>query len=95
MAQTTTAAEPAGAPAPASASSNTAASVADRSTEFVAVSGNEETTSATTLLVAAYAAMWLLILLFVWQSWRRQARLDKRLDELARALERRGDPGEA
>jgi hypothetical protein len=56
------------------------AAPADRSSEFVAVSGaEEETTSATTMLVSAYIIFWLLLLGFVWMTWRRQQRLAERL----------------
>ncbi len=69
--------------------------VGDRSTEFVAVEGGQETTSAGGLLVAAYTIMWALVFLFVWFSWRRQRTLDARLDEIEAALRRRaGDAPE-
>ncbi len=60
--------------------------VADRSTEFVATTGGEETTSAEVLLVAAYILMWALVLGFVWMSWRRQSKLDTRIDNLEKLL---------
>ena len=51
-----------------------------RASEFVAVSGAPaETTSATTMLVTAYALFWLLLLAFVWMTWRRQRSLAERL----------------
>jgi hypothetical protein len=57
-----------------------------RSTEFVAVQGGGETTSAATLLVTAYIVMWALLLGFVFLSWRRQGRVETRLAELEKAL---------
>jgi CcmD family protein len=57
-----------------------------RSTEFVAVQGGGETTSAATLLVTAYVVMWALLLGFVLLSWRRQGRVDARISELEKAL---------
>ncbi|HEY4106790.1 MAG TPA: CcmD family protein [Polyangiaceae bacterium] len=57
-----------------------------RSTEFVAVQGGGETTSAATLLVIAYVVMWALLLGFVLLSWRRQGRVDARISELEKAL---------
>ena len=57
-----------------------------RSTEFVAVQGGGETTSAATLLVTAYLVMWALLLGFVFLSWRRQGRVETRLSELEKAL---------
>ncbi len=58
----------------------------DRSTEFVAVEGGVQTTSAGTLLVAAYGVMWALLLLFVFLGWRRQRSLESRLGDLEKAL---------
>lgn len=60
-----------------------------RSTEFVAVEGGPETTSAGTLLVVAYVAMWALVFAFLVQGFRRQRRIDQRLNELDRALSAR------
>jgi hypothetical protein len=59
-----------------------------RSTEFVAVSGGPETTSAEALLVSAYLVMWAILLVFVVFTWRRIQGLDRRLAELDRALDR-------
>lgn len=61
-----------------------------RSTEFRAVEGGTEMVSGGTLLVEAYAALWLILLGFLLISWRRQARIDQRVDELERALARTG-----
>lgn len=57
-----------------------------RSTEFVAVQGGNDSTSAEALLVAAYALMWVLLLGFVVLTWRRQLGLEGRLNTLERAL---------
>ncbi len=38
--------------------------------------------------VAAYSVLWCVLLFFVVRSWRRQASLDARLDDLERALAR-------
>ena len=43
-----------------------------------------------TLLVEAYAALWLILLAFLFVSWRRQGRIDARVEELERALARTG-----
>jgi len=59
-----------------------------RSTEFQAVEGGGETMSGSTLLVEAYAALWIILLGFLLVSWRRQARIDARVDELERAVAR-------
>ncbi|HEY2407967.1 MAG TPA: CcmD family protein [Polyangiaceae bacterium] len=60
----------------------------DRSTEFVAVQGGGDTTSASSLLVAAYVGMWALLLLFIFLSYRRQARVEGRISELEKALDK-------
>ena len=65
-----------------------------RSTEFQPVEGGGETTSGEALLVAAYAIMWLLLLFFVWTSWRKQLTLSTRLDRLEKVLSAQpGSPG--
>lgn len=70
----------------------------ERSTEFVAVQGGGNTTSAEALLVSAYIVMWALLLLFVYFTWRRQQKMEARVVDLERALsqaekeEARGTP---
>lgn len=66
----------------------------NRSTEFVAVQGGGDATSASTLLVSAYVVMWAALLAFLFLTWRRQQRIEARLGELDRALSRpgSGDP---
>jgi hypothetical protein len=59
-----------------------------RSTEFVAVPGGPETTSAEALVVSAYLLMWAILLGFLIFTWRRIQGLDRRLGELDRALDR-------
>jgi hypothetical protein len=58
----------------------------DRSTEFVAAQGGEETSSAEALLVAAYLVMWAILFGFLLLGWRRQRRVDARIAELEKAL---------
>ena len=60
--------------------------VQDRSTEFVPVTGGQETTSAEALLLSAYIIMWALVFGFVWLSVRRQLRIDSRLGNVELAL---------
>jgi CcmD family protein len=55
-----------------------------RSTQFVPVEGGADTTSAEALLVTAYIVMWALLLGFVFFTWRRQQRLERRVGELER-----------
>lgn len=62
------------------------AATEERTTEFQAVEGGPEMTSGETLLVEAYAAVWLIVFAFLWTSWRRQARIDARMGELERRL---------
>jgi hypothetical protein len=79
LASRTSATQPAAAPEPG-----------ERSTEFRAVEGGTEMVSGGTLLVEAYAALWLILLAFLLVSWRRQARIDSRIDELEKAVARGG-----
>jgi hypothetical protein len=62
---------------------------ADRSTEFIAVQGGSESTSAEVLLVAAYLLMWAILLVFLLLTWRKQSRIETRLSELDAELRRR------
>lgn len=65
----------------------------ERSTEFVPYSGNEETSSAGTLMVVAYVLMWAVVFAFLFLSWRRQRKLDDRLGELEQALKKSDSKG--
>lgn len=69
--------------------SGTPLTPADRSTEFVAVQGGPESTSAEVLLVAAYLIMWAILLVFLLLTWRKQSRIEARLSELDGELRRR------
>jgi hypothetical protein len=64
---------------------------ADRSTVFVPVGPDEqrETSSAEGLLITAYVLMWAVLMGFLFQTFRRQAAVDKRLGDLERALPKR------
>jgi hypothetical protein len=57
-----------------------------RSQEFVPVTGGTETTSAELMLVLAYLVMWGLLLAFVGLGWRRQSKVEARIQDLERAL---------
>ncbi len=57
-----------------------------RSTEFRAVEGGAEGMSGETLLVEAYAALWIILFAFIFVSWRRQSRIDARVGELERLV---------
>lgn len=58
----------------------------DRATTFQAVKGEPEHYSGEALLVSAYAALWVIILVWVAMVWRKQASLGTRLDDLERVL---------
>ena len=76
-----------------SAQATTSQDPAARSTQFVPVEGNTETTSAEALLIAAYLVMWARLLAFVGLGWRRQARVEARLAELEKAVGATGGSG--
>lgn len=67
----------------------------DRNQAFRPVDGANQMQSGEALLVEAYAAIWLIVFLFVLFSWRRQAKLDERIrtleDAIAKARTAAGD----
>ncbi len=67
--------------------------VQDRSTEFVPVSGGQETTSAEALLIAAYLLMWAIVFGFIALTIKKQRHLDDRLGQLERQLARLDEAG--
>jgi len=67
---------------------DTEMTVQDRSTEFQAVEGGGESSSAAGLLTAAYISMWLAVFVFVWLTARRLKSLDGRMTELDAALKK-------
>jgi len=62
--------------------------------EFVPVEGGSDTTSAESLLIIAYAAMWLLFFGFLAMTHRRQKTLTDKVDRLEQALKRADSAGE-
>jgi CcmD family protein len=67
----------------------------DRATTFQPVQGNAgEQYSGATLLVTAYAVLW--VVLFAWLAivWRKQSALAARLGDLERVIEKAGASGE-
>jgi len=80
---------------PADSNSATLSDPNSRSTEFRAVEGGGEQTSAASLLVAAYVLMWALVLGFLLLSWRRQGQVETRISELEKALATGGDKASA
>ncbi len=73
------------APAPASSGPKTAD---DRSTTFQPVEGGTEQHSGTTLLVEAYAVLWVILMAWLLFQWRKQSALKARLDGLESAIDR-------
>jgi hypothetical protein len=59
-----------------------------RSTTFQAVQGESEHYSGEVLLVSAYAALWVILLMWVALVWRKQSALDARLDDLEREIDK-------
>ena len=59
----------------------------DRATSFQAVKGEPEHYNGATLLVTAYAALWVILILWVAFVWRKQAALTARLDDLERVID--------
>jgi CcmD family protein len=61
----------------------------DRATEFQAVQGNPtEQYSGGTLLVVAYAVLWVVLFAWIAAMWRKQRGLDGRLADLERVLDK-------
>jgi hypothetical protein len=59
----------------------------DRATTFQAVKGEPEHYSGETLLVSAYAVLWVIVLAWVALAWRKQSGLTRRLDDLERVID--------
>lgn len=74
--------------APLAATSTAPDPTADRATEFTAVDPNAEHYSGGTLVVEAYAAIWLILMAWIFLLWRKQASLAGRLDDLERTIDR-------
>jgi hypothetical protein len=60
---------------------------ADRATEFTAVESGEHY-NGSTLMVVAYAAIWALLMGWIYLLWRKQAALSERLNGLERSIDR-------
>lgn len=70
------------------APTGTSQSADDRAQSFRPVQGGPEMQSGEKLLVIAYMAFWLCVVVLVVFSFRRQARLDQRIGALETALSR-------
>ncbi len=71
-----------------SPSPSASASPDSRSTSFQAVHGGQETRSGETLLVEAYAVLWIILMTWLVLLWRKQGGLNGRIDDLERAIDR-------
>ena len=79
------------APPPAEGSSApTASGTPDsRGTTFVPVEGGStEQHSGATLLIEAYAVLWIILMTWLFMLWRKQSTLHAKLDDLERTLDR-------
>lgn len=74
-------------PAPA----GTTPSADGRSTTFRPVEGGNEMQSGEKLLVEAYAAIWIILFALILFSWRRQKKIDARVDHLEAAIAKARD----
>ncbi len=59
-----------------------------RATQFQAVQGGGETHDGNTLMVEAYAVLWIILMGWLFLLWRKQSVLNARIDELDRVLDR-------
>lgn len=74
------------------APTGTSQSADDRSQSFRPVQGGQELQSGERLLVIAYMAIWLCVVVLVVLSFRKQSRLDERIGALEGALSRARSP---
>lgn len=81
--------------APAANSSAATKTSDDRSTAFRPVEGGTQMQSGEKLLVEAYAAIWIIAMIFLVSIFRRQKRIDARMASLEMALEKARDRGGA
>ncbi len=72
-------------PAPSASASATPDS---RATSFQAVEGGPEQHSGANLLVAAYSVLWVILMVWLFSMWRKQASLHAKIDDLEKTLDR-------
>jgi hypothetical protein len=89
---TTTVQDPIAPPPPAEVTSTTPAASGtpdSRGTSFVPVEGGStEQHSGATLLIEAYAVLWIILMAWLFMLWRKQSTLHAKLDDLERVLDR-------
>jgi CcmD family protein len=66
----------------------------DRATSFQPVEGGGEHRSGVTLMVEAYAVIWTILMVWLVLLWRKQARLNERLDGLEGAIVKASRPAQ-
>ena len=64
------------------------ASPDNRATSFQAVEGGPEQHSGANLLVAAYSVLWVILMVWLFSMWRKQASLHAKIDDLEKTLDR-------
>lgn len=74
--------------APAPGAAPTPKTSDDRATTFRAVEGGTQMQSSEKLLVEAYAAIWIITMIFIVSIFRRQKRIDARMASLEVALDK-------
>jgi len=79
--------------APAAPTASAPRTSDDRSTAFRPVEGGTQMQSSEKLLVEAYAAIWLITMIFLVSIFRRQKRIDARIASLEVALAKARDRG--
>jgi hypothetical protein len=60
----------------------------DRSTTFQPVEGGAETRSGSSLLIEAYAVLWIILMIWLVTMWRKQGSLNARLEDLERTIDK-------
>lgn len=62
----------------------------DRATSFQAVKGGGESVPGGTLLISAYAVIWIILLFVVLRVWRRQSHTAEQIAALEKTIEKAG-----
>lgn len=78
------------APAPTPTPAPSSSTPDDRATTFQAVEGGQpETRSGETLLVEAYVVLWVILMGWLFLTWRRQSALSAQLDDLEKTIDKK------
>jgi hypothetical protein len=79
---------PVGAPAPTTSAAPASSTPDDRATAFQPTEGGGEVRSGETLLVEAYVVLWLILMGWLYLTWRRQSSLSAQLDDLEKTIDK-------